>query len=163
MKSRSEKQKIVDVLHESFSNAISASVASYQGLNSGEMDELRKELRALDVKYYVVKNTLARKAAEGTQFSEMTASLKGPVSIAISLDNPVNPAKGLFEFSKDHKALKLLSGCLDGKLLSEKEIKALAALPDLDGMRSVLLSVLSGLGSKFVRLLDAYKTSKEEN
>ena len=163
MKSRSDKEKIVAKLHASFENGVAAAVASYQGLSSGEMDELRKNLRGLNVEYYVVKNTLAKKAAEGTQFSEMTASLKGPVSIAISLDNPVMPAKGIFEFSKDHKPLKLINGCLDGELLSKEKVTALAKLPDLDGMRSMLLSVLNGTAARFVRVLDAYKVSKEEN
>lgn len=161
MKSRSEKKMLIDMLHESFENGMSAVVANYQGLSSVQMDELRKKLREMDVKYFVVKNTLAKKASEGTQFEEMTAGIKGPISIAVSEDNPVAPAKVLHEFSKDNKALELINGSLDGKLLSKEEVIALAALPDLDGMRSMLLSVLNGAASKFVRLLDAYKSSKE--
>ncbi len=161
MKSRSEKKMLIDMLHESFSNGVSAVIANYQGLSSVEMDELRKKLREMNVKYYVVKNTLAKKASENTQFSEMTANIKGPISIAVSEDNPVAPAKVLHEFSKDNKALKLINGCLDGKVLSKEEVVSLAALPDLDGMRSMMLSVLNGAASKFVRLLDAYKNSKE--
>jgi large subunit ribosomal protein L10 len=91
----------------------------------------------------------------------MEASFKGPMSIAISKDSPIDPAKWLFEFSKEHKALEILGGYLDGKVLSVEEVKALALLPDLDGMRSKLLSVLNGVASKFVRLVNAYKESQE--
>ncbi len=161
MKSRAEKKKVIDQLSQSFSELTSLVMVDYQGLKSGEMDELRKSLRDNNVEFYVVKNSLMKIAAKNTGIEAMEANFKGPMSIAISKDSPIDPAKWLFEFSKEHKALEILGGYLDGKTLSVEEVKALALLPDLDGMRSKLLSVLNGVASKFVRLVNAYKESQD--
>ena len=161
MKSRAEKKKVIDQLSQSFSELTSLVMVNYQGLKSVEMDELRKSLRDNDVEFYVVKNSLMKIASKDTGIEALTASFKGPMSIAISKDSPINPAKWVFEFSKEHKALEILGGYLDGKVLSVEEVKALALLPDLDGMRSKFLSVLNGVASKFVRLVNAYKESQE--
>jgi len=161
VKSRAEKKKVIDQLSQSFSELTSLVMVDYQGLKSGEMDELRKSLRDNNVEFYVVKNSLMKIAAKNTGIEAMEANFKGPMSIAISKDSPIDPAKWLFEFSKEHKALEILGGYLDGKTLSVEEVKALALLPDLDGMRSKLLSVLNGVASKFVRLVNAYKESQE--
>ena len=162
MKSKLEKKQILDSLKESFAASPALVVANYQGLKSGEMDKLRKSLRDNDVEFQVVKNSLAKIASEGTDIAQINDLFKGPMSLAISSESPVAPAKWIFEFSKEHKALKILGGYLDGKVLSIDEVKALAKLPDLDGMRSQLLSVMNGVASKFVRVIDAYKKSKEE-
>ena len=162
MKSRAEKKKVIDQLRLSFSELTSLVMVDYQGLKSGEMDELRKSLRDNNVDFYVVKNSLIKIASKDTRIEAMEANFKGPMSIAISKDSPIDPAKWLFEFSKEHKALEILGGYLDGKILSIEEVKALALLPDLDGMRSKLLSVLNGVASKFVRLVSAYKDSQED-
>ena len=161
MKSRAEKKKVIDQLSQSFSELTSLVMVNYQGLKSVEMDELRKSLRENDVEFYVVKNSLMKIASKDTGIEALSANFKGPMSIAISKDSPINPAKWVFEFSKEHKALEILGGYLDGKVLSVEEVKALALLPDLDGMRSKLLSVLNGVASKFVRLVNAYKESQE--
>jgi len=161
VKSRAEKKKVIEQLSQSFSELTSLVMVDYQGLKSGEMDELRKSLRDNNVDFYVVKNSLMKIAAKDTGIEAMGANFKGPMSIAISKDSPIDPAKWLFEFSKEHKALEILGGYLDGKVLSIEEVKALALLPDLDGMRSKLLSVLNGVASKFVRLVNAYKESQE--
>jgi len=162
VKSRAEKKKVIDQLSQSFSELTSLVMVDYQGLKSGEMDELRKSLRDNNVDFYVVKNSLIKIASKDTGIEAMEANFKGPMSIAISKDSPIDPAKWLFEFSKEHKALEILGGYLDGKILSIEEVKALALLPDLDGMRSKLLSVLNGVASKFVRLVSAYKDSQED-
>jgi len=161
VKSRAEKKKVIDQLSQSFSELTSLVMVNYQGLKSVEMDELRKSLRENDVEFYVVKNSLMKIASKDTGIEALSANFKGPMSIAISKDSPINPAKWVFEFSKEHKALEILGGYLDGKVLSVEEVKALALLPDLDGMRSKLLSVLNGVASKFVRLVNAYKESQE--
>jgi len=161
VKSRIEKKKVIDQLSQSFSELTSLVIADYQGLKSGEMDELRKSLRDNDVEFYVVKNSLMKIASKDTGVDSLAANFKGPMSIAISKDSPINPAKWLFEFSKEHKALEILGGYLDGKILSTEEVKALALLPDLDGMRSKLLSVLNGVASQFVRLVNTYKDTKD--
>jgi large subunit ribosomal protein L10 len=161
VKSRAEKKKVIDLLSQSFSDLTSLVMVDYQGLKSGEMDELRKSLRDNNVDFYVVKNSLMKIASKDTGLDTISASFKGPMSIAISKDSPIDPAKWLFEFSKEHKALKILGGYLDGAILSKEEVKVLALLPDLDGMRSKLLSVLNGVASQFVRLVNAYKENQE--
>jgi len=138
VKSRAEKKKVIDQLSQSFSELTSLVMVDYQGLKSGEMDELRKSLRDNNVDFYVVKNSLIKIASKDTGIEAMEANFKGPMSIAISKDSPIDPAKWLFEFSKEHKALEILGGYLDGKILSIEEVKALALLPDLESLHGFL-------------------------
>ncbi len=162
MKSRGEKKQVIDLLHSKFSEAKSAVVVNYQGLKSSEMDELRKLLRDDQVEFFVTKNSLVKIAAKDTELDQIANLFKGPTSIALGSEDPVAPARSISEFAKDHKALKVLGGYLTGNVLSIDEVKAVAKLPNLDGMRAQLLSVLMGVPSQMVRLINAYKEEKSE-
>lgn len=163
MKSRGEKKQVIDLLRSKFAEAKSAVVVNYQGLKSDEMDELRKLLREQQVEFFVTKNSLVKIAAKDTDIDQITPLFKGPTSIALSSEDLVAPAKHLNEFAKEHNALKMLGGYLTGKVLSVEEVKFLAKLPSLDGMRAQFLSVLMGVPSKMARLINAYKEEQEKS
>lgn len=112
----------------------------YRGMTVAELSELRRLLREGNVKYRIVKNTLARIASQDTPLSVGKEHLKGPVGIAISYDDPVVAAKKIIEYSKKNEKLKINSGIIEGRICGSDDIKAIAELPS----RKVLLSVLAG-------------------
>src|SRR5512142_2547851 len=112
---KQEKKETIDELHEKFARAKTAVITGYSGIDVEQITELRSKLRQSKVEYRVVKNTLARKAAEGTSLAPLMEHFVGPVGIALSYDDVVAPAKVLSEFSKTQPKLVLKVGVLDGK------------------------------------------------
>jgi ribosomal protein L10 len=112
----------------------------YRGLTVAELSEFRNLLRQGDIRYRVVKNTLAIIASQGTSVSVARDSFKGPVGIVISYDDPVLTAKRVLEYSKKNQKLKISSGIIEGRFCMLDDIKAVAELPS----RNVLLSIIAG-------------------
>ncbi len=152
---REEKKEAIAELHEKFVKAKTAVITGYSGINVEEITDLRSKLRKAHVEYRVVKNTLARKAAEGTGLELLKDHFIGPVGIALGYDDVVAPAKVLFDFSKIHAKLELKVGVLDGKLLKQADIKALASLPSLNALRGMLVGLLQTPASRMVGVLAA--------
>jgi large subunit ribosomal protein L10 len=152
---REEKKETIDELHEKFARAKSAVITGYTGINVEQITELRSKLRKAHVEYRVVKNTLARKAAEGTGIEPLKDYFVGPVGIALGFDDVVAPAKVLSEFSKTQSNLLLKVGVLDGKLLQTADIKALASLPSLNALRGKIVGLLQAPPSRIVGVLAA--------
>jgi large subunit ribosomal protein L10 len=168
---REEKVKMVEELHDRFRRAKATVLTKFQGLTVPEMEALRKHLRASEVEYKVVKNTLAEKAAEGTDVVQATDRLVGPIGIAWGYKDPVTPVKALSEFIRKQKGFELVSGVLEGKLLGPRELKEVALLPSrevmigkmLGSVRSPLFGLagaLQGIQRKLVYVLNAVKESK---
>ena len=149
---REDKQRVVEELHGAWSEASAGVVTHYRGLSVSEMGALRRALRQADVSLQVVKNTLARKAAEGTDFSVAEEFFTGPTAIAYGND-PVGLAKALSQFAKANEALQILGGVLDVKRLEQADIKALAELPPREVLLAKLLGSLNSPISGFVRTL----------
>jgi large subunit ribosomal protein L10 len=152
---KNEKQEVIEELHEKFSRAKAAILTGYSGIDVEQITELRSKLRQSQVEYRVVKNTLARRAAEGTGLAGLKDHFVGPIGIAIGYDDPVAPAKVLQEFSKTQQKLELKVGMLDGKLLKQADIKALATLPSLTQLRSMIVGLLQAPASRIARVLQA--------
>ena len=152
---KKEKKEAIDELHEKFARAKTAVITGYSGINVEQITDLRAKLRKSHVEYRVVKNTLARKAAEGTGLDPLKDHFVGPVGIALSYDDVVAPAKVLFEFSKTQEKLLLKVGVLDGKLLKQADIKALANLPSLNALRGKIVGLLQAPASRIVGVLAA--------
>jgi len=152
---KEEKKEVIEELHGKFAKAKAAVITGYSGINVEQITVLRSKLRQAKVEYRVVKNTLARKAAVGTGLEPLKDYFVGPVGIALGYDDVVAPAKVLFEFSKTQDKLQLKVGVLNGKLLKQAEVKALANLPSLDSLRGKIVGLLQAPASRIVRVLAA--------
>ncbi|SFU68496.1 50S ribosomal protein L10 [Alicyclobacillus macrosporangiidus] len=139
---REEKEQLVAEIADRLSRSKATIITDYRGLNVAEVTELRKQLREAGVEYRVLKNTLTRRAAAQAQVAGIEEYLTGPSAIAFGFEDPVAPAKVLFDFAKKHKALELKGGVVEGRVVSAKEVEALANLPSREGLLSMLLSVL---------------------
>lgn len=136
------KQQVVSEISEKFNQSESAVLVDYRGLSVAEVTALRKELRDNNIDYKVYKNTLARRAIEGSELEGLSEKLVGPTAIAFGTEDVVAPARILNNFAKKHEALELKAGVIQGKVATLDEIKELSTLPDYDGLVSMLLSVL---------------------
>lgn len=148
-----EKKALVAEVNSVAVSAQSAVAAEYRGLTVGEMTELRTEARNSGVYLKVVKNSLARRAVEGTEFQCMQESLSGPLLLAFSKEDPGAAARVIKGFSKDHDKLVTVSVSIGGELYAAGDLDRLAALPTLDQARAMLLSTLNGPLTQFVRTL----------
>ncbi|MCM3715696.1 50S ribosomal protein L10 [Halalkalibacter oceani] len=156
-----KKQVVADIAAKL--NASKATiVVDYRGLNVAEVTELRKQLREAGVEFKVYKNTLARRATAEANLSELDAQLVGPTAIAFSDEDVVAPAKVLNSFAKEHEALEIKAGVIEGRITSVEEIKALAELPSREGLLSMLLSVLQAPMRNFALATKAVADQKEE-
>lgn len=137
----SEKQAIVASLADKLKNASAGVFVDYSGTTVAVDTAMRRAMRNAGVEYAVVKNTLTRFAANQTGFEALDPFLNGPTALAISYNDPVAAAKIVSEFAakKDSK-LKIKAGFVDGKIISETEVKALAELPP----REVLIAQVLG-------------------
>lgn len=152
---REEKTSIVQELSDRFSKAKIAIVADYRGLTVAEFEELRVALHKSDSEVRVAKNTLLRRAVEGTSFEVMNEQFKGTSALTVSYSDPVAPAKVLIDFAKNHQHLKIRSAVLDGSILSSADLEALSKLPSKEILLSQLLSVMQAVPTSFVRVLNA--------
>jgi large subunit ribosomal protein L10 len=134
-------------------SAQSAVAAEYRGLTVSEMTELRAAARSSGVYMRVVKNTLARRAVEGTSFECMRESFTGPLVLAFSREDPGAAARVVKAFAKDHEKLVTVSLSVGGALYGAEDIDRLASLPTLDEARSMLLGVFEAPLSQLVRTL----------
>src|SRR5690625_634087 len=156
------KKQVVSEISEKFNQSESAVLVDYRGLSVAEVTELRKELRDNDIDYKVYKNTMTRRAIEGSDIEALNESLVGPTAIAFGGDDVVAPAKILRKFAKDHEALEVKAGVIQGKVATLDEIKELSTLPDYDGLVSMLLSVLQAPIRNLAYATQAIADQKDE-
>ena len=150
----SEKKKVVEQLKERLSKSCIVIVTDYKGLDVSTINDLRRKLREENIDYQVVKNTLLTRAAAETDVDLIKDHFKGPSAIALSYEDPVAPAKILSDFAKDHDALEIKVGVMNGQVLEVSRIKALSALPSREALLAQFLSVLNAVPTKFVRTLN---------
>ena len=134
------KQPIVAEISELLNGAASAVAVDYRGLTVAQDTELRKQLREAGVTYKVYKNTLIRRAAEGTDFAALDPHLEGPTAIAVSKDDATAPASVLAEFAKKADKLEIKAGVVEGTYYDAKGMQAISSIPS----REVLLGRLFG-------------------
>lgn len=147
------KKAVVAEVSDVAETAQSAVIAEYRGLSVAEMTALRSAARSADVYVKVVKNTLARRAVEGTSFECIQGSLTGPVILAFSRDDPGAAARVVKSFAKDHDKLVTVALSIGGDLLTADQLDRVASLPTLDQARATLLGVLTAPATKFVRTI----------
>jgi large subunit ribosomal protein L10 len=151
---RTQKSDVVDSLRQTFSDAGIVVVSHYIGITAGEADKLRQRMRAADARFQVIKNSLARRAIEGTDYEGLGELFTGPTAIACSVD-PVAAAKASADFAKDNENLVILGGSMRGQQLDAAGIKTLASLPSLDELRGKLVGLLATPASRVVGVLGA--------
>lgn len=157
------KAEKVTEISEKFNAAKSAVVVEYRGLSVSEVTQLRRELRAEDVEFKVYKNKLVQRATEAAGYEALNDQLVGPNAIAFGNGDAVAPARVLAKFAKDHEALVIKAGIVEGKLLSLEQVNELAKLPSREGMYSMLLACLQAPVSKFARVVKAVADARPED
>ncbi|MBB6094043.1 large subunit ribosomal protein L10 [Povalibacter uvarum] len=148
-----DKKALVAEVAEVAAKAQSVVAAEYRGLTVTQMTKLRSTARSSGVYLRVVKNTLARKAIAGTQFECVGKSLKGPLILAFSKDDPGAAARLVKTFAKDNDKLVPTVVSLGGVALSGKDLDKVASLPTLEIARATLLGALQAPVGKLVRTL----------
>jgi len=148
-----DKKALVAEVNAVAAKAQSVVAAEYRGITVSQMTDLRSKARKSGVYLRVVKNTLARKAVAGTQFECIGNSLKGPLVLAFSKDDPGAAARLVKGFAKDNDKLKATLVSLGDSVLSAKDLDRVASLPTLEAARSMLLGVLQAPASKLVRTI----------
>jgi len=156
------KKPIVDEIKELLKDAQAAVIVDYRGLTVEEDTKLRNSLRKEGVTYKVYKNTMIRFAIEGTEFEALGKHLEGPTALAVSKEDATAPARILFNFSKEAKALELKAGVVDGTYYDEKGIQAIANVPSKEVLLSKLLGSLQSPIANFARVIKQV-AEKQEN
>ena len=137
---RNEKRQAVTDFSKKIEGFQAAILTHYRGLNVDQINTLRRRLRGEKISYHVVKNTVMKLAAKGTDLEKLADYFKGPTAIAISYDDPVSLAKILSEFVKTQPKLEIKIGLVQGQVIAPDEIKTLATMPS----REILLAQILG-------------------
>ena len=148
-----DKKTIVNEVTEVAKHAVSLIAAEYSGLTVAQLTGLRKSARQAGVYMRIVRNTLARRALEGTRFACMQEKLVGPLVLAFSKEDPGAAARVIRDFVKDNEKLKVRALALDNQLLPAESLNKLASLPTRDEAIAQLMSVMQAPITKLVRTL----------
>lgn len=177
MLKRAQKEEVVAGLKDKFGRAKIVCVADYRGLDVEAVNSLRNKIHGEgqgDFEYAVVKNTLLRRATEGSDADAIRDHFKGPTAVAFSYGDPVSLAKLLVDYEKDHEAFELRGALLDGQPMDKGELATLATLPSLDQLRGTLIgllqapaqkiaAVLAAPGTQVARVVEARRAQLEES
>mgnify|MGYP003397015404 FL=1 len=148
-----DKKALVDEVSAIAATAHSAVAAEYRGLTVAQVTNLRAKARSQGVYVRVIKNTLARRAVEGTEFACLKEALKGPLILAFSREDPGAAARVVKDFAKTNDKLVTKAVAIGGTLYGPADLERLASLPTLDQARAILLGVLQAPGTKLARTL----------
>ena len=171
MATKEQKNQKIEEIKSSFAKAQVAIVTDPTGLTVEEITDLRRQLQKEGADYTVVKNTLAIKAVEGTQYECLVELLKGASAVAFGFNDQVAPAKVLAKFVKEVEKANFRGGAMDGKLLTCDEVKALAKLPSREELYAKMLGCINspasgivggvnGVMSALVRAIDQVRQQK---
>ena len=148
-----QKKAVVAEVADAANKALAAVAAEYRGLTVEEMTDLRAKAREGGVYLKVAKNTLVRRAVEGTEYECMQDSLTGPLLFAFSMDDPGAAARLVKDYSKDHDKLIAKLVAVGGDLYDASELERLSNLPTYDQAIAMLMGVMKAPIEKFVRTL----------
>lgn len=154
------KQPIVDEIAALFDGAASAVIVDYRGLTVEQDTVLRKQLREAGISYKVYKNTLIKRAAEGTAFAALDADLEGPTALAVSKTDATAPARVLAKFAKTADKLELKAGVVEGTYYDQKGIQVIATIPSREELLGKLLGSIQSPISNLARVLNQIAESK---
>jgi large subunit ribosomal protein L10 len=148
-----QKKAVVAEVAEAAKTAHSAVAAEYRGITVEKMTQMRAKARSEGVYLKVAKNTLVKRAVEGTDFECMADELSGPLLFAFSMEDPGSAARLIKNFAKDEEKLDVRLVALGAKLYQASELERLASLPTHDQAISMLMGVMKAPIEKFVRTL----------
>jgi large subunit ribosomal protein L10 len=148
-----QKQAMVSEVSGQLKGAQAVIVAEYRGLNVELVTQLRTRARKSGLYLRVLKNTLARRAVQGTPFEKLAEEMYGPLMYGISTD-PVAGAKVMSEFAKDNELFVIKAGAMPGSLMSAKDVKALALLPSREELLAKLMGTMQAPVAKLVRTMN---------
>jgi large subunit ribosomal protein L10 len=168
-----QKQAMVSEVSAKLAGAQALIVAEYRGLDVEHVTQLRAKARKSGLYLRVLKNTLARRAVQGTPFEKLTDQLFGPLMYGIAAD-PVAGAKVMSEFAKDNERFVIRGGAMPNSLMSAKDIKALALLPSRNELLAMLMGTMQApvtklvrtmneVPARFVRTLAAFRDQREQS
>jgi len=152
---RAKKVEQVESLTGELQKVTSIVVATFGKLTVSQDFELRKALRSSGAKYRVVKNTLAERASKGTKVEEVLKGLEGRTSIAYTEGDPVALAKALAKYAKDNPEFTFKAGVVEGRVISVKEIEALATMPSKEEIYSKLMFLINAPAQRLVTVMNA--------
>ncbi|EMC44237.1 50S ribosomal protein L10 [Streptococcus mutans] len=158
-----KKAELVDAVAEKMKAAVSIVVVDSRGLTVEQDTVLRRNLRESAVEFKVIKNSVLRRAAEKAGLEGFDDIFTGPSAVAFSNEDVVAPAKIINDFAKDAEALEIKGGAIEGAVSTKEEIQALAALPNREGLLSMLLSVLQAPVRNVAYAVKAVAESKDED
>ena len=152
---RTEKQALIDNLHEEFGSSPHAILVDFRGLTVPAVTDFRRKVRQAGSRYRVVKNSLALRAIKDTPLEQLESKFENTTGVAYSGADPVALAKVLVDFAKEHPSLVVKAGVVSGtQMLDAEGVKALSSMPSLPQLRAKLLGVLNAPASQLVRLLN---------
>jgi large subunit ribosomal protein L10 len=156
MKTKKQKQEDLEALTEQFKKAKAAMLVGFKGMTVSKDQELRNQLREAGGSYAVVKNTLARKASEGTVLEPARDQFKGVTAVALSASDPVGLSKAIAKFSKANPEIfSFKVGIVEGKVVALKDVEAIASLPSKEELLSKILFLINCQAQRLVTVLSA--------
>ena len=171
--SHGEKAETVAAIHQRLKSAKMAIVTEYRGLSVAHMTRLRREIRDASGEYQVIKNTLVRRALDGTAFGDLEKLLEGPNGWVFAYEDPVVLSKALVKFADDHDRLAIKGGVFEGRFMDPAGVKVLSQMPSKPVLQARLLAMINAPatqlvrliqepGARTVRLLESVRKSKAE-
>ena len=143
MKTRQQKDSDIELLQRDFQESPHALLIGFQGITVADDELLRRDLRAANLSYRVVKNTLAIRAAQGTALEQVSDSFKGMTAVALSTDDPVTLAKVLSKWAKEKPVISFKAAVVEGKAINVKDVEALSNLPSKEELISKMMFVIN--------------------
>jgi large subunit ribosomal protein L10 len=149
-----EKHVIIDEIKAKLENAEAAVVIDYMGITVEEANSMRKQLREADVDYTVYKNTLVKRAIEGTKFEGLAEALAGPSALAISQTDATAPARVLNKVMKEFKKMEFKAGVIEGELFDAAGVQAIADIPSRDELIAKFMGSIQSPIANFARVIN---------
>ncbi len=150
---RADKQATIQEIQDVIQRNEAFYLVDFKGLKVKDISTLRDRVRETSGSLRVVKNTLLKKAAEGTTLSGADAWMEGPTALAWASQDPIPLAKVLVTFAKENPSLKVKGGVVDGRAMNASDVEALSKLPGINEIRAQLLGLLQAPATKLARIL----------
>ena len=156
MKTREQKQRDLDALAQQFKTATTGMLIGFRKLTVAKDQELRRQLRDAGARYSVVKNTLARKAAEGTPFAQAADHFKGVTALALAEGDPVQLSKAISKFARENlEVFTFKAGVVEGRVVALRDVEAIATLPSKEELISKVMFLLNAQAQRLATVLSA--------